>query len=829
MKISPQVFLRAPLLATFALLIACGGGGGSTTQSATDNPSTSVDPTQGSRIMSFSDDIEPILQGKCLGCHNDEPNAIAPFSLDGADQASGFKSAIHFTLESGTMPPAGSKQLSKSEIRKLTAWLTDQPYTPSTEKVRISLVQAPAWDTGSRNRDAFLTHRPDQVDCERDTGWLVEEDALEVRTESCNYLFLTQQTLLNLDAGTTLELALSHSDLDFNAPASAHVAIAIAGTPVWETEIAIPSEGNIIKQTLELPFAVSSGDPIDVHLHNHGSNAWTIHSIDALVSDELDLEFCASFDSTWEAIESVVIEQAGCANSLCHGDAAAGGLDLSPGVAYENLVGVSATASSLRLVSPREPAESFLYHKLSAKTFPGSYDISGSPMPSAGSAISAGALEALRLWIEAGAPETGSVGDTIGRGEDELERLLGVCLPEAEAVNTVPLDAPEREVGVQFEMPPHDVQAESEKELCFAVYEDFRDIIPAQYMSADREFFYASGDEVREDAFTHHNILMYAGVPIEDIHDPSLGEWTCIGGEQSGSVCEPTDVQSCGVGKCRSEAKPSVACIGYGPGNGPIAGLGANVGSYLTQDGYFETFPTHGVFYWNSHAFNLTTDDANHHVWRNLFYTDDRRFDAEYFTYSNEISAGKGTPPFERKTVCRDYVLAKGDGLIYMSSHTHKRGEHFTVALKGGEQIYETYTYDEPLNKLFEPHLVFNSDDPAERTLEFCATYNNGLNADGSFNLDKVTRASRRPDNGRSCEPVACVAGNVGAACSGVDDNASCDSTSGAGDGWCDACEITSGISSDDEMFVLLGATLDNYDERVNQPAPAEAAEGDSN
>ena len=122
---------------------------------------------------------------------------------------------------------------------------------------------------------------------------------------------------------------------------------------------------------------------------------------------------------------------------------------------------------------------------------------------------------------------------------------------------------------------------------------------------------------------------------------------------------------------------------------------------------------------------------------------------------------------FERKTVCHDYVLDLGDGLIYLSSHTHKRGKHFTVSLKGGEQIYESFSYDEPADKLFSPHLVFNSPDPADRTLEYCSTYNNGVNADGSLNPDTVTRASRRPENADPCEPIACVAGQLGAACSG--------------------------------------------------------------
>jgi hypothetical protein len=818
-------FRNAVLLSVLAALTACGGGesdGGSFSETVNASSVTNPDdPNVASRMMTFSEDIEPIMLDKCIGCHTEGTVALAPLSLEGIDRVNSLKSAIQHALENGSMPPEGSVQLSQGEYNKFMAWLNGTPYTPSAELVRVALIEARAWDTTSKNRDVFLSHRPEEVQCAQGTGWLVEEDALEIRTASCNYLSLTQQSLLNMASGTVLELAMSHSDLNFNAPSSAHVALSIAGTTIWETTIPIPSPANILKVSITLPFAIAAGDSIDLHLDNHGSNAWSVYSLDALISEDIDLEFCASFDSTWEAIQAVAFEKPGCTNSLCHGAAAAGGLDLSPDVAYNNLVGVTSESSSLQRVAPREHAVSYLYHKLAEKTFPGNYAISGSPMPVAGPGLSADALKAIVFWIEAGAPETGSVGDSIGRGEDEIERLLGVCLPEADPVNTIALPPPERDVGLQFSMPPHPALAEQENEWCFAVYEDFRDIIPPEYMSPDREFFYVRGDEVREDGFTHHSTLLYSGISVEDIHDPSFGEWSCVGGSKDTLACEPTDAQSCDTGRCRSELQDSVACIGFGPAGGPIAGLGTNVGSYLTQEGFFETFRTYGIFYWNSHYFNLSTKDGAHHAWRNLFYTNDRQFDAEYFTNSSNISAGAGTPPFENRTVCRDYVLAEGDGLIYLSSHTHRRGKHFTVSIKGGEQIYESFAYDEPLDKLFSPHMVFNSPDPADRTLEYCSTYNNGVNADGSFNLDTVTRASFRPANASDCQPIACVTGKVAAACSGADDDASCDSEPGAKDGWCDACAITSGLTSDDEMFVLLGATMADYDMIMSQPTTA--------
>jgi hypothetical protein len=807
-------FYRASLIFICLSASACGGGGGGSNLTVGENTVTPTsEASQSGQMLSFEGDIEPILQSKCQGCHNSGDNPLAPFSLEGIQRVNSLKSAILYVLDTNTMPPADAQQLTGSEHAKLKAWLTDEPYTSVSEILRIALVEPKAWAVQPKNRDVFLDHRPVDVDCLRDTGWLAEEDALEVRTAFCNYLSITQQSLLDLKVGTELELILSHSDLDFNAPATAHVAVSIAGTTIWETTVDIPSDNNIIKETLVLPIVVNRGDPIEVHLHNHGDNTWTIHSLDAFISSDEELIYCPSFDSTFEAIQTMVFEQAGCANSLCHGEAKTGGLDLSPLNAYDNLVGVSSAGSSLSLVEPREPARSYFYHKLSAKTFPGRFAIDGSPMPSAGAAISPGQLEAIRLWIEAGAPREGSVGDSLGRGEDELERLLGVCLPEAEAVNTVPLPPPSPDKGLQYVMPPHDVAAEKEREICFAVYEDFRDVIPPEYMDEAREYYYVKSGQLREDAFTHHNILYYSTGSVDKIHDPSFGGWTCAGGEKDSQTCEPTDLDYCGAGQCRSEIKGNIACTGFGPRDQSVFfGQTLDIRNSIVKDGFYEAFPTHGIYYWNSHSFNLTTEDGVHHVWRNMLFADDRRFEATRMSNYSAITAGAGTLPFTRQTVCADQVLNQGDGLLSLSSHTHKRGERFSISIKGAEEIYETFTYDEPLDKVYEPAMVFNSSDPAERTLEYCATYNNGVNKDGSFNLDTVTRLSRRPTNASSCNPVACVEGNIGASCDGAEDDASCDSSPGAGDGWCDACAITPGVSSDDEMFVLLGTKLADHD-----------------
>ena len=58
-------------------------------------------------------------------------------------------------------------------------------------------------------------------------------------------------------------------------------------------------------------------------------------------------------------------------------------------------------------------------------------------------------------------------------------------------------------------------------------------------------------------------------------------------------------------------------------------------------------------------------------------------------------------------------------------------------------------------------------------------------------------------------QPRGCTSGRVGAACSGSSPSQrdrSCDTADGAGDGDCDACPVGFGTTTDDEMFILLGA-----------------------
>ena len=519
-----------------------------------------------------------------------------------------------------------------------------------------------------------------------------------------------------------------------------------------------------------------------------------------------------SFDSTFAAIQTVVFERHGCTQDACHGSARQGGLDLRPDAAYANLVETPSLGSSLARIVPGSPDRSYFFHKLAANTRPGSFTIAGSPMPSGLPALSENELEAIRIWIKAGAPETGTVGHPDTGSSDAVGELLNACLPPAEPITIRPLEPPAPGDGVQFAMPSYVLPAATEVEFCFASYYDFTGQVPAEFLSADGTRLRYSTQEMRQDPQSHHLVLDVSGVDLADIHSPTYGEWTCKGGTSNGAACEPTDPASCGEGAiCGATPRALTGCIGYGPNSHFLTmgtqGLGGGMTTQLYvkfTDGVYNEMPVRGIWYWNSHAFNLTTEDHDMHARINFYFARDQRFQVERIPVDlNAIYLAANTAPFTTQTVCSDWVIPEGGRLIELTSHTHKRGKHFTVELQDGSQLYESLLYSDPLYRKFDPPLLFASADPAERTLHYCGLFNNGVAADGTPDVETVTRRSRMPEQA-DCKPIACAAGRVGEPCAAGDD-ASCDSSPGAGDGLCDACAITAGVTTENEMFLMLG------------------------
>jgi hypothetical protein len=306
---------------------------------------------------------------------------------------------------------------------------------------------------------------------------------------------------------------------------------------------------------------------------------------------------------------------------------------------------------------------------------------------------------------------------------------------------------------------------------------------------------------------------MHSAVPESEVNHPAFGAWTCIGGPQAGQSCNPLNANSCGAGICRSQIGNNLACIGYGPPGGPTAanpasalgGSGNGQVSSALPPGLYRKVPLKGFVYWNLHAFNLTSQDHAMKAYLNLMYSEQQQYEVQAFTDFHAIYAAAGLAPYTRGTYCATHTFPQGTRLFLLSSHTHQRGEVFWIDDPQGNEIYRSFYYNDPAVGEYDPPLALDSANAADRTFTYCATYNTGVAPDDSPDPATVRKLSTTPPNGTFCNPVACTEGLVGAPCNGSLNHAACDSFPGAGDGFCDACAITAGVSTEDEMFVLTG------------------------
>ena len=149
----------------------------------------------------------------------------------------------------------------------------------------VSLIDQDAWMEVDAGQDPLADHRPEMVDCGL-AGWTIENgESLEIDTNFCNYLALSQPSLAPIAAGATVELDFYYFDLTAPEPAEAHFAMLVDGQILWETTIAIPGKANVHSESFAAPFAAPEGAEVIIHLHNHGQNTWQFDGLRVWVPD----------------------------------------------------------------------------------------------------------------------------------------------------------------------------------------------------------------------------------------------------------------------------------------------------------------------------------------------------------------------------------------------------------------------------------------------------------------------------------------------------------------------------------------------------------------
>jgi hypothetical protein len=130
--------------------------------------------------------------------------------------------------------------------------------------------------------DPFAAMRPADATCD-EAGLNVEAqaegDAFEISTDLCNYATVQQAALNEAGVGDELMLRFWHYDLEADQPASGYLGVAIGEEIVWEQDVPIPSPAGLVTDSIALDRPIAFGDPISVHVHNHGVNTWGILEI----------------------------------------------------------------------------------------------------------------------------------------------------------------------------------------------------------------------------------------------------------------------------------------------------------------------------------------------------------------------------------------------------------------------------------------------------------------------------------------------------------------------------------------------------------------------
>jgi hypothetical protein len=415
--------------------------------------------------------------------------------------------------------------------------------------------------------------------------------------------------------------------------------------------------------------------------------------------------------------------------------------------------------------------------------------------------------------------------------------------------------------GARLYAPPWWLDAAEEREICFATYYDLEQEPvppptalrkacptppnlppppPATCVRVDQSHFRQTAN------YSHHAIIRtYLGATGPN--DPSWGIWSCIGGPNEGKSCSSTggtaqcgdrgacvaarwtcangtacDPRQPGIAApagadCGSAAPCAIAetpaCNGYGPSDLHVYGdiIGGSQGATADQtypDGVYSMVPLKGLIIWNSHAKNIDPMAVRIEQCFDLGFADI----SDSFQLKGVLDfAGTAkiyVPPFESREYCRAFTFPQNAHVVQIDTHMHKRGQRFRVwappnpacGSNGGCEatpqssmgptptpILENLKYDEPTP--VAPNFCLDSAVPANRTVLYCAEYYNGPTAQAD-----VKRKSTSPT---ACTPTNCIE-PVGMSC-GV---SNCEGVPAA----CDACPVTGGFTTDDEMFILLGS-----------------------
>ncbi len=161
----------------------------------------------------------------------------------------------------------------------------DPESAEATGEVIVPILDPAALEPVEAAMDPLAEHRPGDVDCPPG-AWGPESGGFEVQTGVCNYAAFDQPLPMDLEAGDEVLITFWHDSLDAPEPATAHVAVWIGDTVLWQDEVDIPSPSGQLEAAITLDEAPPEQARLGFHLHNHGFNSWRWVSLDVVTASE---------------------------------------------------------------------------------------------------------------------------------------------------------------------------------------------------------------------------------------------------------------------------------------------------------------------------------------------------------------------------------------------------------------------------------------------------------------------------------------------------------------------------------------------------------------
>ena len=411
-----------------------------------------------------------------------------------------------------------------------------------------------------------------------------------------------------------------------------------------------------------------------------------------------------SENSAYHEIQEAVFDKS-CASSACHAAPAnALGLNLTYGLSYENLVGripsnPAAAAAGMKLVDPGNPENSFLLTKLIGPTAAEQ----GARMPFGGGTVHTAKIEAVRTWIEAGAPQTGKIA---GIGD------LGVLRDPDEVFEPPAPPAPGQ--GYQIHLPPFQIEPGTEREVYYTtqIRDENGNPVEEDIFISRVEIFYPAGS---------HHFIIYR-----------LTEEGLANGIQNRGITPGIGVNPADSFRELDTEEPEV--LGnFGVDRLFVVGTQTDDTVYEFPEGVGLRMPGDTVYDLNSHYINLLGDEPLIGETYVNIYTipeEEVRYEAvEIFVSNRSINVPPGTTRVAKMAwYVEDELERRGHDpsteltVFLLSSHMHRHGELFEIFQGStGDMLHRSVAYDDAPIDIFDPVIRLDVDD----TLKFQCTHNN--------------------------------------------------------------------------------------------------------